>query len=444
MTSDSLTEQITRDGPPSASPASPVAAGSPNTSHFPSDGNDSRASIERLSLGLEVLAFRWFWDKLGGPPLRVRLQSGFELTAPLESSRGTIVIRDRRTLHRLYLQPSLAFGEAFSRGDLQIEGDLVDVLVALNQQMAAARPGSWLSSLLQWRIRNRKSHSIADSRRSVHHHYDIGNDFYRLWLDEQLLYTCAYYARPELSLEQAQIAKMDHICRKLQLQPGQSVVEAGCGWGALALHMARHYGVTVQAYNLSHEQILYARQRASDEGLAARVEFIEDDYRTARGPCDIFVSVGMLEHVGLENFQALGRVIDRVLKKTGRGLIHSIGRNRARPLDPWIDRYIFPGAYPPSLREMQAVFEPWTMSILDVENLRLHYAKTLVDWLARYEQAADEVLRMFDAQFVRTWRMYLAGSAAAFLGGDLQLFQVVFTRHDNNDIPWTRTHLYET
>jgi cyclopropane-fatty-acyl-phospholipid synthase len=198
----------------------------------------------------------------------------------------------------------------------------------------------------------------------------------------------------------------------------------------------------VRAFNLSREQIAHARRRAAAEGLAGQVEFVEDDYRNIAGRHDAFVSVGMLEHVGPDHYQELGGLIDRCLTERGRGLIHSIGRNRAMPMNGWIEKRIFPGAYPPSLREMMEIFEPWDFSVLDVENLRLHYARTLEHWLARFESAADEVRRMFDERFVRTWRLYLAGSVAGFTSGQMQLFQVLFARAGNNDIPLTRSDIY--
>jgi len=285
-------------------------------------------------------------------------------------------------------------------------------------------------------------HSLRASRENVHRHYDLGNDFYRLWLDERMVYTCAYFRTPEASLEAAQVAKMDHVCRKLDLQPGERVVEAGCGWGALALHMARHYGVKVRAFNISREQVCYARERAKAEGLDSQIEYVQDDYRNISGRFDAFVSVGMLEHVGVEHYTELGGVARRALGRNGRGLIHSIGRNHPAPLQPWIEKRIFPGAYAPALSEMSQIFEPWDLSVLDVENLRLHYAQTLRHWLALYEAAGERVRAMFDERFMRMWRLYLAGSVAAFSTGTLQLFQVVFATADNNDVPWTRAHLY--
>ena len=256
-----------------------------------------------------------------------------------------------------------------------------------------------------------------------------------------MLYTCAYFPEPSVSLETAQLAKMELVCRKLHLQPGQRVVEAGCGWGGLARYMARNYGVKVQAYNISSEQIAYARQRAGVEGLAGQVEYIEEDYRNISGRYDAFVSVGMLEHVGPDHYQEFGRVIDRSLTKDGFGLIHTIGQNRAAPLNPWFLQRIFPGSYPPTLREMMALFEPYDFSVLDVENLRLHYAKTCEHWLNRFEAHREQVREMFDDAFVRAWRLYLSGCIANFQIGDLQLYQVVFARSGNNHIPLTRRYL---
>jgi cyclopropane-fatty-acyl-phospholipid synthase len=263
-----------------------------------------------------------------------------------------------------------------------------------------------------------------------------------MWLDERMVYTCAYYEHPDLTLAEAQVAKLDHVCRKLELEPGQDVIEAGCGWGALAMHMAEHYGVNVRAYNNSHEQVSYAREQAAARGLSDSVEFIEDDYRTISERCDVFVSVGMLEHVGLKNYHELGKVIDRCLKPSGLGLIHSIGRSHPKPADPWITKRIFPGGHVPSLGEITSIFEPQQFSILDVENLRLHYARTCHEWLNNFEKVSDKVGEMYSDEFVRAWRLYLAGSSAAFKSGTLQLYQVLFAPRGNNKVPWSRKYLY--
>ena len=327
--------------------------------------------------------------------------------------------------------PDLNFGETYRSGAVEIRGDLLATLEAVYRGLGRAKPRPW------WLWRTSNSESAA--RENVHRHYDMGNDFYRLWLDAEMQYTCAYFPAPDWTLEEAQIAKMDLVCRKLGLQEGERVVEAGCGWGSLALFMARQYGVSVRAFNISHEQIAFARRRAKEEGLAGRVTFVEDDYRNIRGAYEAFVSIGMLEHVGAADYPTLGRVIDRSLTPGGRGLLHFIGRNQPLPLNPWIRRRIFPGAYPPTLREVFGrVFEPNALSVLDVENLRLHYAKTLEHWRRRFDRASEDVAHMFDATFVRTWELYLAGSQAAFDTGSMQLFQVLFARGSSNAIPWTR------
>jgi cyclopropane-fatty-acyl-phospholipid synthase len=335
------------------------------------------------------------------------------------------------------------FGDAYTRGKIEVNGDLVEFMRVVYR--GAARVGtepSVTQRIVDWLHKPRRN-TLAGSRDNIHRHYDLGNDFYALWLDRNMAYTCAYFPHADATLEQAQTAKMDHVCRKLRLRAGETVVEAGCGWGSLALHMASRYGAKVRAFNISKEQIAYARHRARELSLEGSVEFIEDDYRNIAGHHDVFVSIGMLEHVGRENYAGLGRVVRSALTAEGRGLIHSIGRNRPATMHPWIERRIFPGAYPPSIAEMMEIFEPSALSVLDVENIRLHYALTCRHWLDRYERAVDKVRGMFDESLVRMWRLYLAGSTAAFETGVLQLFQVLFTTHENNKIPLTREFMYE-
>jgi cyclopropane-fatty-acyl-phospholipid synthase len=237
---------------------------------------------------------------------------------------------------------------------------------------------------------------------------------------------------------------MDLVCRKLRLRPGDTVVEAGCGWGALALHMARAYGARVKAFNLSKEQIKFARERAVREGLAGQVDFIEDDYRNVQGEFDAFVSVGMLEHVGLRHYESLARVLSRALRRAGgRGLLHFIGRDVPRPLNAWIRRRIFPGAYAPTLADVTTrILGPARMSVLDVENLRMHYARTLAHWSRRFASMEDEVRSRYGDEFCRAWELYLVGSEAAFAVGSLQLFQVVFSPAETAPPYRARSEIY--
>lgn len=412
-----------------------------NSFPMPLSGGKCRAN----DAGKVSLVDRWlvrrFLHAIGDPSLRVILWDGQRLAPPHAAPVVGMVIRNRATLWRLLTAPLLHFGDDFSAGRIEIEGGLVLFLETVYRSMARTSRFRRRPDPLAYRRNQPNLNSPAESHTNIHHHYDIGNEFYRLWLDREMLYTCAYFPRPDASLEDAQIAKMDLVCRKLRLRPGQSVVEAGCGWGALARHMARNYGVKVRAYNISRQQINYARECARAEGLEGQVEYVEDDYRSITGNYDVFVSVGMLEHVGPDHYRELGAVIDRCLAQDGLGLIHSIGQNISIPMSPWFLKRIFPGSYPTTLREMMAIFEPWEFTVLDLENLRLHYAETCRHWLERFEVHREQVREMFDDCFVRAWRLYLSGCIANFTIGNLQLYQVLFSRHTNNRIPWTRSHL---
>jgi cyclopropane-fatty-acyl-phospholipid synthase len=394
-------------------------------------------------LGIERRLAHRMLQAVGQPSVHFVLWNGEEIAESNVVPVARIWLRDRATFWKMLFDPDLEFGDAYGDGRLEVEGDLVALLEAISRsRMAVRRSGSLLPAALYSALHRARVNSLSRARENIHHHYDIGNDFYKLWLDDEMVYSGAYFSSPTMTLDAAQRAKLDYVCRKLWLKPGETVVEVGGGWGALALWMARNYRVTVKSFNISKQQLLYARQRAKAEGLDAQVEFIEDDYRNITGRFDALVSLGMLEHVGAGHYREFGRMMDRCLGPAGRGLIQSIGQDQPDEVNPWIERRIFPGTYPPTLREMTDLVEPSRFSLLDVENLRLHYAKTLRHWLNRFEASAAAVARMLDDRFVRMWRLYLAGSCAAFTGGGLQLFQVVFARPGVNSVPWNRAHLY--
>jgi cyclopropane-fatty-acyl-phospholipid synthase len=380
---------------------------------------------------------RWIAERLHLDEIDARLvlPGGTALGGYGRAPAAVIRVKTVPMLLRLVADTETSFAEGYVAGAIEVDGDLEGLLERIYQaDLRRFRPHRRL-----WT--NPFDGSFQRARQSIHHHYDLGNDFYRLWLDREMVYTCAYFPTPDATLEEAQIAKMDLVCRKLNLRPGETVVEAGCGWGSLALYMARRYGVRVRAFNISHEQIAWARERAAREDVRG-VEFIEDDYRNISGPVDAFVSVGMLEHVGRGHYPDLGAVLRRILTGDGRGLLHFIGRNQPRRLSRWIRRHVFPGAYPPVLREVFGeVLEPGNFSVLDVENLRLHYALTLRHWRERYLEQEAAVTRQYGEVFTRTWRLYLAGSEAGFATGSLQLFQVLFARGGTTRVPWTRDWL---
>jgi len=400
--------------------------------------SDEPATLARRSGRVD----RWLASHLQRSiaPAAVRLEL-WDGSSPYDAPAapvGSIVIRDRRTLIELVLHPDLHFGEAYMAGRLDVRGPLepvVEGLTRLSQPHA-----SWRD-----RLTLTMPNTLSVSRRNVRSHYDLGNDFYQLWLDRNLVYTCAYYANEQMSLDEAQIAKLDLVCRKLRLRPGERVLETGCGWGALALHMARHYGVHVRAFNISREQLSFARERAAREGLTDRVEFIDDDYRNVTGHYDAFVSVGMLEHVGLRHLKTVADILRRTVRPNGgRGLLHFIGRDVPCPLNAWIRRRIFPGGYTPTVAEVATeTLGPAGMSIIDIENLRLHYARTLAHWGERFALVKDRVRHSYGDEFQRAWELYLAGSQAAFATGWMQLFQILFIPRGSAPPSWTRSDPHE-
>ncbi len=393
------------------------------------------------SNGLDQWLCKRIMAMMGNPPFSFQLWDGCECNAGVKTTYK-VFLADRGALWLLVYDPEFYFGELYSSRRLIIQGDLVGFIELFYRH--GHGPGHTWTELWHFLRHPPRMNSLNGSQKNIHHHYNIGNPFYALWLDtEATQYTCGYYPQADMTLEQAQVAKLHHVARKLRLQPGQTVVEAGSGWGGLARFFAKHYGVKVKAYNISHEQVVFASQKANEMGLQDQVEYIEDDYRNIDGTFDVFVSVGMLEHVGRKQYKTLGSVVDRCLREEGMGLIHTIGRNKPGLMNSWIEKRIFPGAYPPSLKEMMDIFEPNNFSVLDVENIRLHYAKTLTHWLERFNANEDKIKEMFDADFARAWRLYLAGSLSAFTAAHLQLFQVVFSRELNNTIPWSRSHLYE-
>jgi len=363
----------------------------------------------------------------------VEEQYGSELRLP------EISIADWRTALMLLLNTELEFGDAYSDGRIEVKGELVSTLRLIYESRGLH--GFW-PQLVAGFQKLIHSQSISRARHNARQHYSLDTDFYSAWLDRALIYTCAYFPEPNVSLEAAQQAKLDLVCRKLWLQSGERVVEAGCGWGALALHMAANYGVRVKAFNVCEEQIEVATESARRLGLQRQVEFIHDDYRNIRGKFDVFVSVGMLEHVGKSHYEDLGKVMQGTIGNAGRGLLHFIGRGKKANLSPWTQKRIFPGAYVPALTEALPLLEEREFTVLDIENLRLHYARTLEEWLSRYEKSFDKITGRYGLNFARMWRLYLAGSAAAFHTGTLQLFQITFAGNKCAEIPWTRAYLY--
>ena len=379
--------------------------------------------------------------ELDNPPIQISLFNGEVISTNDERPVACVVIHDRATLWKLLVDPNFQFGEGYADGRIEVDGSLAALLEIVYRKMSTSGCAiNRARAAVNWL--GRRAHSLSGSRKAIRQHYDLSNEFYRLWLDRQMVYSCAYFTQEPMSLDAAQEAKLDYVGVKLDLRPGETVLDIGGGWGATALHLARRFGVRVTALNISREQLDFSRHRAEAEGMTDRVDFVEADYREATGQFDAIVSLGMLEHVGARQYDQFGRTCDRCLKSHGRGLIQTIGQNVPEATNPWIDKYIFPGGYLPSPTQLMTIFETGRFSVLDVENLGWHYARTLAHWLARFNYSEREVAGMFDARFVRLWRLYLTGSMVAFSTGVLQLFQVVFSRPPAAPIRWTRAGLY--
>lgn len=355
-----------------------------------------------------------------------------------------VAIKNASALSRLMANAELALGELYVDGLIAIDGDDIDGLLALVLQnlrrhgfkTGAAPPGMRLFEAPRREINDRKR-----AERNVAHHYDISNELYRVFLDEDLQYSCAYYETGAETLEEAQDAKKELIAAKLCLRPGLSVLDIGCGWGGLALHLARTRSVNVRGITLSQAQLPVARVRAQAQNLAAQTEFVLEDYRGTKGAFDRIVSVGMFEHVGRGHYDEFFRKIASLLAEDGVALLHTIGRaDGAGATSPWIDRYIFPGGYIPALSEIMPAVERAGLYVTDIEVWRLHYAYTLRAWRERFEARLDDVRAMFDERFCRLWRFYLAASEAAFRYGGHEVFQIQLARRQDA-VPRTRRYL---
>ena len=359
----------------------------------------------------------------------------------------TVDVADRRTAFAIARNPRLGFGEAYMDGRLTIKGgdilDLMRLVVGANRWEDKSAGRKALNKGKQrWRALFRRNEAKS-SRKNVAHHYDVGNDLYRLFLDDDMQYSCAYFTDPGNSLEQAQADKKAHIAAKLNLKPGQRVLDIGCGWGGTALYLNRVADVDVLGVTLSEEQLKVARQRAAEAGVSDRVKFELIDYRSLTGTFDRIVSIGMFEHVGAKHFDEFFATCRALLADDGVMLLHTIGKyGKAAAPDPFTDKYIFPGYHLPSISQLAASTEKMKFIISDFEILRVHYAYTLDHWLRRTQKARAKIVALYDERFYRMWEFYLAGGVVAFENGSMCNYQVQYVR-DRNAVPITRDYMIE-
>ncbi|MCX5876086.1 MAG: cyclopropane-fatty-acyl-phospholipid synthase [Deltaproteobacteria bacterium] len=359
----------------------------------------------------------------------------------------SIRLRDRALHWKLALNPGLYFGEAYMDETLLIEsGSLHDLLTLFAINLSQANP-SRLDSLVEgvdFLTRNWQQYNpIARASANVRHHYDLSDELYNLFLDADMQYSCAYFPDGDTSLEEAQYLKKRHIAAKLRLEPGMRVLDIGCGWGGMAIYLARETGVEVTGLTLSVAQAEKARERVKKAGLEKQVKICLQDYREEKGVYDRIVSVGMFEHVGIGHYPEFFAKLRSLLKPDGVALLHSIGRvDEPGTANPWLRKYIFPGAYAPSLSEVLPVIELGKLWVTDIEILRQHYARTLSEWHKRFNARRKEVAAMYDERFCRMWEFYLLSAEMEFSYMGTMVFQIQLTR-DIDALPVTRDYMLD-
>mgnify|MGYP003043663468 FL=1 len=353
-----------------------------------------------------------------------------------------LIIKNFPSKKELLSDPSVALGEAYMKGDIDIEGDLQKFFESIIRNK-----DSFMNKNTVFRLASKiKAPSLIKSKKDIAHHYDIGNDFYSLWLDKTMSYSCGYFKNPTDTLYDAQMNKIHHILKKLNLKEGQHLLDIGCGWGYLIIEAAKLYKVKALGITLSEEQFKKAKERIKQEGLEDLVDVQLLDYRNLEKSnleFDRIVSVGMAEHVGHANLPLFFKSVDSVLKESGLFLLHNITNLVETEGNKWITTYIFPGGYLPTLREELNIAADINFRTLDVESLRLHYMKTLEEWCKNFMNHLDEERDMFDDEFLRMWHLYLATCAAAFHYWDIDIHQILFSKGINNTLPMTRKYLYE-
>jgi cyclopropane-fatty-acyl-phospholipid synthase len=357
----------------------------------------------------------------------------------------TMRLNDRSLYRKLFFNPELHAGEAYMDGRLSFEDSTLRdflTLFSLNRLSLGSYPLQKVLRRISRGLRRfQQANPVGRAQRNVAHHYDLGNDFYRLFLDEGMHYSCAYFLDDNESLEEAQLNKLRLIAAKLALRPGLKILDIGSGWGDLALYLARTTNVDVVGVTLSQEQHALANDKARQLGLSDRVRFELTDYREVSGRFDRIVSVGMFEHVGVHHYDEFFAKINELMHDDGVMLLHSIGHmSPPGTASPWLRKYIFPGAYSPALSEVFTAVEQASLWVTDLEILRLHYAKTLEHWHRRFEANRATIARMYDERFCRMWEFYLVSAEMMFRTGSQMVFQMQLARK-RDAVPIARDYI---
>ncbi|HEO7508000.1 cyclopropane-fatty-acyl-phospholipid synthase family protein [Streptococcus agalactiae] len=375
-------------------------------------------------------------------PLQVTYPNGNIETYNGSNPHVKLKLNKNFSVSELSKDPSIVLGEAVMDGDIEIYGSIQELILSAYRCGDSFLRNSKFSKLIPKQFHDKK-HSKSD----IQKHYDIGNDFYKLWLDDTMTYSCAYFKHENDSLEQAQLNKVHHILNKLNAQPEGKLLDIGCGWGTLIITAAKEYGLNATGITLSEEQASFITKRIKEEGLENKVTVLIKDYRDIRETYDYITSVGMFEHVGKENLSQYFQTISKRLNINGLALIHGItgqvGGNHGSGTNSWINKYIFPGGYIPRLTENLNHIASAGLQIADLEPLRRHYQKTLELWTKNFHNALPEVQKTHDKRFINMWDLYLQSCAASFESGNIDIFQYLLSKGVSKDtMPMTRDYMY--
>ena len=359
----------------------------------------------------------------------------------------TIRLTNKSIERKLFLNPGLHLGEAYMNEELIIEKGTIEEFISLisnsyDDFVSKNKIYKFYEYLSSVFMPFQQINQLVNSKKNVAHHYDIDENLYKLFLDKDMQYSCAYFHNPNIGLDQAQKDKKEHIIKKLSINENMNVLDIGCGWGGMAIEIAKQTGAKVKGITLSENQFKTASERAQKEGLSDRVSFALQDYRNETDQYDRIVSVGMFEHVGVRYFGTYLKKVHDILKDNGVFLLHTIGqRGKPTATSPWIRKYIFPGGYIPSLSEIMKETQKLNINIADIEILRLHYAHTLSHWYKNVMENRDKIIKMFDMRFFRMWEFYLLASKYSFINMGNVVFQIQISKNINN-LPLTRNYIY--
>ncbi|MFT9097571.1 class I SAM-dependent methyltransferase [Liquorilactobacillus sp.] len=389
---------------------------------------------------IDKIFYKKMLSKSFSIPVRVNYWDGESEVYGEGTPEVTITFKESVPVKEIMRNASIALGEAYMDGRIQIDGSIQKLVKAAYDSAESFFYNSKLKKFLP-----KQSHSEKISKYDVQSHYDLGNDFYRLWLDPTMTYSCAYFEHKDDNLEQAQMNKVRHIIRKLDPQQGKTLLDIGCGWGTLMLTAAKEFGLKVAGITLSEEQYKFVKQRIADEGLEDKAEVYLEDYRELKHePFDYITSVGMFEHVGEENLGTYFKTIAKYLSNDGVALIHGITRQQGGAYNGWINQYIFPGGYIPGLNENLKHIIDAGMQVFDVETLRRHYQHTLEIWDENFKNHLDEISEKMDEKFTRMWDLYLQACAASFESGNIDCIQYLISKGPSGkNLPRTRDYIYE-